>query len=137
MNSVQFWPLFLALLAATAVALSVVTGIRRGKSKVTLGDGGNAPLQAAMRAQANFMELTPIAFLLIAALELSGLTTWAVLLLGFALVAARIVHAVGFLANNGGPGLGRTFGTAGTVLTTVVSLVTLLVIAYGGGAGTA
>lgn len=130
MITLQYSPLFLALLTVIAIALSVVTGVRRGKSGVTLGDGGNPSLQAAMRAQSNFLELTPMAFLLIVALELSGLSAWAVLALGAVLVVSRLVHAVAFLSNDGGPGAGRTVGTAGTVLTTVVALVTLLVVTY-------
>ncbi|MGI9335153.1 MAG: MAPEG family protein [Gammaproteobacteria bacterium] len=132
MTNLQYSPLFLALLAAIAVTLTGVAGVRRGKSGVSLGDGGNPPLQAAMRAQSNFIELTPIAFLLIAGLELSGLASWAVLALGIALIVSRVIHAVTFLSNNGGPGAGRAIGTAGTVFTTVIALVTLLVVTYVG-----
>lgn len=128
MENLQFSAYFLAVLAAIAVGLSIVSGVRRGKAGVQLGDGGDVKLLAAMRAQANFMEVTPLTFLLIAALEASALASWAVLALGGTLVAARLIHAFGFLGNDGGSGMGRTIGAAGTTLVTVIALITLVVM---------
>ncbi len=75
--------------------LSMRTGNVRRTAKVSIGDGGNMALIARMRAQANFIEYTPIVLILIGAIELSqGSSTllWAVMAL---YLIGRVGHALG------------------------------------------
>ena len=53
-----------------------------------------------VRAHGNAAEWVPLGILLLAMLELSGLTSMWLHLLGGALVAARVLHAFGILAKN-------------------------------------
>ena len=64
----------LSAAAATLIAilLSARCGATRGKEKILHGDGGNPVMMRRMRAHANFVEYTPLALILIAALELAG-----------------------------------------------------------------
>ena len=66
--------------AAAAALLNVWLMIRIGAvrraNRITVGDGGNEALQRRMRAQANYIENTPIVLVLIAAIELAELGSW-------------------------------------------------------------
>jgi uncharacterized membrane protein YecN with MAPEG domain len=70
-------------------------GKMRLAHKVSIGDGGNAPLTTRMRAQANYVEYTPFFLILLALVELaigSELWLWAVAIL---YILGRIVHMFG------------------------------------------
>ena len=103
-----------------------VTNFRRSES-VGLGDGGNPKLALAIRVQANFVEYTFPILLLILVLELNGYSAKKIHALGIALLAARLLHAIG-LSQSAGRSFGRFWGTA---LTWVVLLLTAL-LAVGG-----
>jgi uncharacterized protein len=63
--------------------------------KVSIGDGGNAPLTTRMRAHANFVEYTPFFLILLAGLEMArGSPMW-LWLAGLLFIVARILHAFG------------------------------------------
>ena len=53
------------LLGLLGVVLTLQVGRLRGQKHVSLGDGGDPELLAAIRAHGNFMEFTPILLLLI------------------------------------------------------------------------
>jgi uncharacterized membrane protein YecN with MAPEG domain len=101
-----------------------VTRIRRA-DKIGVGDGGNPKLALAIRAQANFVEYTFPILLLMMVLELNGFSAKKIHALGIALIAARLLHAVG-LSQSGGYSFGRFWGTALTW--TVLLLAALLAI---------
>lgn len=95
--------------------LAMRIGNVRRKAKVSIGDGGDMALIARMRAQANFIEYTPIVLILIGAIELSegsALWLWAVAAL---YLLGRVGHALGM----DGLAIGRFAGT-------VISLFTML-----------
>lgn len=94
---------------------------QRIKHNIGVGDGGNEDVLRAMRVQANFVELVPLALLLIAGLELAGIPGDAVHILCGVLVIGRILHAYG-LASNSGPSFGRSVGT-------LLSWLVLLIVA--------
>jgi len=103
-----------AAAAAINIWLSIRIGMIRSSRKISIGDGGDMTLIARMRAQANFIENTPIVLVLVAAIELarSGnpflLGTAAIYLLG------RVAHGIGM---DGGPlGFLRGLGTLTTML---------------------
>lgn len=100
-------------MAAAAAVLNIWLGMRIGqirhKEKISVGDGGSEFLLRRMRAQANFIENTPLTLLLVAAIEMTGKGgAWlapvaAVFMLG------RVLHGIGM---DGKFGAGRMIGTA-------------------------
>jgi uncharacterized membrane protein YecN with MAPEG domain len=59
---------------------------------VSLGDGGNTPLQRSIRGHGNFCEYVPLALLLLAILEISRFSIYVLHALGFVLLIARVLH---------------------------------------------
>ena len=119
-------------IAAGAALLNLWLMIRCGQArianKVSIGDGGDEFLTRRMRAHANFAENTPIVLILIAALELSGGTTgwlWAV---GILYIIGRIAHPFGM--DGGSMQIGRTIGTAITMLTLLGLAIMALISVY-------
>lgn len=110
------------LLALVFLALSVrVIGTRRTE-RIGLGDGGSRVLLRRMRAHANFAEYVPLGILLIGLAELQAAPAWLLHVLGAALLAGRIAHAVG--VSREPEGFGRVPGMILTL--TVLGLAALL-----------
>jgi uncharacterized membrane protein YecN with MAPEG domain len=87
--------LYLAILALIYVVLGLqVSRLRRG-NRVLFGDGDNRELRSAIRAHANFAEYVPIIVLMVALLEMSGMSASRVHLLMGALLIARLIHPLG------------------------------------------
>lgn len=112
-------PKITLLITALHVLLMLVLLMRisqlRHARKIGLGDGGDPELLRSIRVHANFVEHVPIALLLLALLELSGLPAPWLWGLGGALLLARVLHAQG-LSRTGGYSFGRFWGTALTWL---------------------
>jgi hypothetical protein len=113
------------LLGLLGVALLSNVGRMRGKTKIFIGDGGNAELITAMRVQANFVENVPLGLILI---WLAGATYGpaTIATLSVALVVARVLHAAGML---GYLPRGRMLGAT---LTLIVLLVSSIWVALAG-----
>ncbi|QSA98149.1 MAPEG family protein [Methylococcus sp. EFPC2] len=91
---------YAALAALLIVWLSLrVIKLRRIKS-IRLGDGDDAELKGAIRAQGNATEYLPISLILLFFLEFNGGHVALVHLGGIALLAGRISHARGLLTEN-------------------------------------
>lgn len=119
-------PLYAALLALWFTILSLRVIRCRREARVSLGDGGNAMLQRAVRAHANFAEYVPLALLLLLVLELSRFSIYLLHAIGAALLAARLLHGCA-LAWRSSFRAGRVWGTA---LTFVVLLVEAALCLY-------
>jgi uncharacterized protein len=103
-----------AAAAAINIWLSIRIGMLRTAKKISIGDGGDMDLIARMRAQANFIENTPVMLVMIAAIELAR--TGNIYLMGVAgaFMLGRVAHGVGM---DGGPlGFLRGVGTLVTML---------------------
>ena len=86
---------YLAVLALLYAGLALqVSRLRRG-NRVLFGDGDNIKLRSAIRAHANFAEYVPIIALMVAMLEMSGMSATRVHLLMAALLLARLLHPLG------------------------------------------
>ena len=113
---------YAAILALIMVIMAVVViRLRRGL-RVSLGDGGHASLQQAIRAHGNAAEYIPIFLVLLAVFELNRGPLWALHFLGVSFVLARLAHAAGIYAPSGRSG-GRVVGMVGTF--TVLCLLAL------------
>ena len=123
--------LYAGLLGLLSIVLSFFAGSLRGKTKISVGDGGNQELLLAMRRHANFTEYVPLALILIGLLEYSGVSATAIHVLGAGLLVARIAHAIGLKADSI-EGVGRLVGAAGTALITVVASIWCIVVYFGG-----
>ena len=120
-------PLYAALLGLLFIALSIRTiGLRR-RFRVALGDGRKAPLQRAMRVNANFAEYVPLALLLIYFVELHDGPRLHIHLLGIALICGRVLHAWGVSQEQEN----FRYRTAGMALTFSVMLIaSILTLLY-------
>ena len=87
-----FWA---ALHAPLLLWLSMRIIPLRHATRVALGTGGDAALERAVRAQANFVEYGPFALLLLALAEAAGAPGWAVGGIGALLLAGRCLHGFG------------------------------------------
>ncbi len=95
MNDLHITLLSAALAALICFWLAMRCGSVRTKEKIMHGDGGHALLMQRMRAQANFTEYTPLALVLILALDLAGQDGWALGLAALAFMLGRVLHAIG------------------------------------------
>lgn len=102
--------LFAALHALLMLALAARVAFHRHSQKVGLGDGGDKHLMRKIRVHANFVEYVPVALLLLALLELSGLSAIWLWSLGGILLFARVLHVIG-LSQRSGYSFGRFWGT--------------------------
>ncbi len=105
MNSVTLTSVHVTLFFAACCALMqcVLTGLvvaRRLQARVSFLDGGDKQLLRRIRAHGNFTETVPMALLLMALLELSGLAKIWLISFGMALLIGRVLHATSLLTNN-------------------------------------
>ena len=117
--------------AAAAVLVNIWLAIRigklRGSEKVSVGDGGKEPLIRRMRAQANFIEQTPLTVILVTLVELAGkggqwlAPACAVFILG------RIAHAYGMDESfKAGRGIGMLTAMLFQLVLVVVAVMAVL-----------
>lgn len=123
-------PVFLicaGLLGLLAVALALNVGLMRGRKRINLGDGGDAEMQAAVRAHGNLVEFAPLTLLIIyMASDFYSFRTVATLSVVF--LVARVLHAGGML------GLipkGRLVGTLGSTATLGIASILLAIAGLG------
>lgn len=84
------------LLGVLAAILTLHVGRMRGQKKIFLGDGGDPELTAAIRAQGNLLELTPLILVLLWMMH-GPLGHRLPDILAIILVIARLLHAGGML----------------------------------------
>jgi len=92
--------LYASLCALLLVKLSLQVISLRRKHRISLGDGGNTELQAAIRTQGNATEYIPIVLILMMLLEWATAAWWLIHLAGIALLASRILHASALKTSN-------------------------------------
>ncbi|CAM8671371.1 COG3788 Uncharacterized relative of glutathione S-transferase, MAPEG superfamily [Comamonadaceae bacterium] len=113
MNSVAVTLFFAACCALMQCLLTVLVIRRRLKAGVYFLDGGDDPLLRRIRAHGNFAETAPMALLLMALLEFSGLGRVWLIVFGVALLLGRVIHATSLLTNHAA--WSRSLGMALTI----------------------
>ena len=116
MTAIAAVALYTGLIILLMGILKLNVGRARIKTRTNLGDGGgNDSMVRAIRVQGNAVEDVPVALLGLFALAGVGAPVLVIHVLGAALLAARVLHAVG-LGGVSGLGFGRLVGTLGTML---------------------
>ena len=67
----------------------------RFKHGVSLGDGGNADLNHAIRAHGNFIEMVPFFLIMMFLLEIQGMTILYLHVMGILMIVTRVLHDMG------------------------------------------
>lgn len=119
--------LYAGLLGLMWIAVAFPAGKMRTEKGISVGDGGDIDLTLAMRRHANFVEVVPLALILIALLELNGVSKLAIHGFGASLVVFRICHAIGLKADtlsNPLRGIGAGGSTLILVATSIWAIVT-------------
>lgn len=112
--------LYAGLLAILLVVLIVRVGMTRTRVRVSLMDGGNPELAVAIRQHGNFTEMVPMCLILMAILELQGVSIYVVHAFGLVLLVCRLVHPFG-LSFEKGETWQRAVGAGGTSLVLLVA----------------
>jgi uncharacterized membrane protein YecN with MAPEG domain len=102
---------YAGLIGFLLLVLAIPVSRLRHSLKVGLGDGGNARLARAIRAHANTVEWALPTLLLLLLAELTRAPALVLHACGIALVAGRVLHAVG-ISSTGGSSFGRFVGTS-------------------------
>lgn len=121
--------LYAGLLGLMNIGVAVPAGRLRGKTGISVGDGGNTDLLLAMRRHGNFTEYVPLALILIGLLEMNGVSATAIYTFGTLLVLFRLCHAFGLKTDSISDPL-RGIGAGGTALLTVVMSVWGIVVFF-------
>jgi uncharacterized membrane protein YecN with MAPEG domain len=103
-------------------------GQARSDTKIFIGDGGNELLMRRMRAQANFIEQTPLLLLGVVLVEAAGKGGIWLAPLGGLFLLGRIAHGIGM---DGAFKPGRAIGMATGMLLTLALVVTAALIMLG------
>ncbi len=88
-------PLYAAIFGLFYIFLSYRTINLRRKNRRSLGDGGDAALNRAIRVHGNFAEYVPLALVLLFLLESQAYSRVLVHVFASLLLAGRLIHAYG------------------------------------------
>lgn len=120
-------------LAAAATIINVWLVVRISRMRLSLkvmhGDGDHPQLLHRMRAQANFIEHTPLFLILVAAIELTGKGHSWLAVVGSLFMLARLSHAFGM--DREAPNPLRAGGIAVTLLAELGLAIVAVLIALG------
>lgn len=122
MPSLTIAPIYVGLVSLLFLGLSVRVMLARRSQKVSIGTGDNALVERAMRLQANCLEYSAFALLLLVVLELQGTPALVLHIFGAAFILARISHAYGMHSVEA-PGIYRVAGVGVSV--TLIGLMAL------------
>ena len=110
------------------LVLAVLVTRQRRKHDVSIGDGGVAALEQAVRAFGNAAEYVPAGLVALAALAFAGAPPLVIHPLGLILFVGRVLHAFG-LSHSGGSSWTRTTGVLATWIAYVAAAAALLFFA--------
>ena len=117
-------------LALMMMGLSAHVSALRGKTSISILDGGNMALVERIRRHGNFTEHVPVAILLMAFAEASGTAPLWTHAAGLALLAGRILHPIG-LFHDRPVTLARIAGGVLTWLSMLISMVQIVLNQWG------
>lgn len=118
---------YAGLVGLLCVLLSLLVSRQRLRTRVSLGDGGDASLGRMTRVFGNFAEYAALVLVLLALVEICGGSRLLVHVLGIAFLIGRLAHAYG-LARTSDANPARSIGAGLTLLVVIAASVTLLVL---------
>lgn len=118
---------YAALTGLLCAVLSILVIRQRVRTRVSMGDGGDASLERMARVFGNFAEYAALVLVLLALVEICGGARWLVHVLGAGFIVGRLAHAYS-LANTPDATPARSIGVGLTLLAVVGASVTLLVL---------
>jgi uncharacterized membrane protein YecN with MAPEG domain len=124
-------PSYAAILVLIFVLLSIRVIQMRGSAKIGLGHGNNPAMERRIRVHGNFAEYVPLALVLLLCMELQSQSRILIHVLCIALIAARVIHAVGVTPVNENFPM-RVASVLTTFAVLVVASVMLLYVAVHG-----
>ena len=114
--------LYVGLFGLLLIVLSMRVSLVRRDMRVSFGDGDSEVLRRRIRAHGNFIEFVPVALLLLALAEHTGMGALFIHLFGIILLAGRISHAYG-ISQEREPLIFRMAGSSATLgVITILSL---------------
>jgi uncharacterized membrane protein YecN with MAPEG domain len=122
--------LYCVPLALMMMGLSAHVSILRGKTAISILDGGNITLAERIRRHGNFAENVPIALLLMAFAEASGTAAPWTHAAGVSLLAGRLLHPLG-LFHDRPVTAARIAGGSLTWLSMLISMVNIVLDQWG------
>jgi len=90
---------FSALLVLLKIALGIQVTMYRAKNNTMWGDAGDEQMQRRIRAHANHSEWMPATIIILALIEMVGVSALIIFVLGAAMLVGRLLHAVGLMAS--------------------------------------
>jgi len=119
---------YIGLNALLLMIMAVYVVTQRWKHKVSIGDGGVPAMERAIRVHGNALEYVPMVLVMMLTLELSGLASFELHVIGTGLTLGRLLHGWG-LALSSGKSPGRFVGTLLTWLVFIYAAVMCLKVA--------
>lgn len=120
----------------TAVAVTILLLVLSARvirlrmtGRVSIGDGADPLLAAAIRGHGNLAEYAPLFLILLGLLETAGAARTPLIALAATFVVARVLHAAAFGKPAGSPTAARLLGVVGTLGTLAAGAGWLAVLA--------
>lgn len=118
-------PIYAAILGLMLIALTVAVVAKRARTGINLFHETDMMLGSAIRRHGNFIELVPMALILMAMAELAGTPAGWLHAMGATLVLARAVHPFG-INPEGSAVAARIVGSVGTWVVMLAAIAMIL-----------
>lgn len=122
--------IYAAILALMMLGLSYYVTVLRASTGISINDGGNSALSERIRRHGNFIEVVPLAVIVLALAEANGMGTAFVHASGAVLVLARIIHPLG-ISHDKAATFPRIAGGLGTTIAILIPVASLLFGPFG------
>ncbi|MEO1110516.1 MAG: MAPEG family protein [Pseudomonadota bacterium] len=123
--------IYAAIIAALMAILSTMAAMKRGTTRIALGDGGNRDLALSLRRFGNLSEYAAMAIVMLLLMEMAGVAPVWLHAYGIALISVRLLHPFilfDTMEASSAMKFGRFVAGAGTAALLLVSGVVLVVI---------
>ncbi len=122
--------LYVGLTIILAIVLGMRIGMLRGKTKISILDGGNTEVALKMRQHGNLLETAALTLLAMAVIELNGASASLLHGLGIAYIITRILHPIGLKVDDITHPF-RAIGAGGSTLVMLIAGLTAIWQFYG------
>lgn len=117
--------LYVGLTIIIAIGLGIGIGTYRGKTKISIGDGGDPEVLVRMRRHGNLVETAALTLLAMGVIEMNGAPSGLLHGLGITYILCRILHPIGLKAASVAHPL-RAVGALGSTLVMFIAGTTAI-----------